>query len=142
MNQITETTGALLGVIALLGAVAGWVKWLRPKLYARELDQVAQRDALIGRPPVLDSITGKVLAPALPGIGQRMDTIETAVAELVRSKERHEAHEAHLARHDDQIAALEAGSVERVVSKAESAAAWRAMEAAALAQPDETSDED
>lgn len=142
MNQITETTGALLGVIALLGAVAGWVKWLRPKLHARELDRVAQRDALIGRPPVLDSITGKVLAPALPGIGQRMDTIETSVAELARSSQRHEAHEAHLARHDDQIAALETGSVERVVSKAESAAAWRAMEAAALAQPDETSDED
>ena len=40
--------------------------------------------------------------------------------------------------HEGRIKALEVASVERIVSRAESAAGWRAMEAAALATPDET----
>lgn len=141
MNQFNETTGAILGGLALLGAIASWVRWLRPRWKERELDRIAQRDALIGRPPVYDSITRKEISPALPGIGQRMATMENAVAELAASNQRHESHEAHLALHDREIADLKSAQVERIVTKAESAAAWRAVEAAALASPDETPDQ-
>ena len=137
---LDTASGLALTLLTLATVIAGlYVKKLRPWLQQRESDRIAQRDALIGRPPIYDSITKKEIVPALPGIGQRMNTIEAAVAELVRSNQRHEAHEAHLAVHDREIADLKNASVERVVTKAESAAAWRAMEAAALAQPDQES---
>lgn len=66
-----------------------------------------------------------------------MATVEQAL--ITFAQNRHDLDqliESH-AEHDRRLKALEDASVERVVSKAESAAAWRAMEAAALAKPDD-----
>jgi len=143
MDGLRATVTLILGLIALGTAIASWAKWARPRLQQRERDRIAQRDALIGRPPIYDSITRKEISPALPGIGQRMANTEgqmaviaEAVADLVKSNQRHESHEAHLAVHDREIADLKQARVERVVTKAESIAAYQAMEAAALAKPD------
>jgi hypothetical protein len=133
VDSTQAVVGLTLGIIALGGVLSRWYfKKLRPALHERERDRIAQRDVLVGRPAVPDSIVpGKFIAPALPGIGQRMDTIEAAVAELARSNQRHEAHEAHLARHDREIADLAASAMERIVGKVESVAAWQAVEAVA-----------
>lgn len=134
-EDINATTGAVLGVIALLGVFVGWLKWLRPKIRSARQDGVAIRDAILGRDPVVDSITGKEIAPALPGMGvrmahqeQQMDLITRAVAQLASTHTRIDNHET-------RIQKLEEASVERVVTRAESAAAWRAMEAAHLSDP-------
>lgn len=96
------------------------------------------RDAILGRDPVTDSITGKELAPALPGIGVRMEhqerqmeTLTQAVRTIADTQVTVAAIQQEVADHRGRIRRLEEATVERVVSRAESAAAWRAMEAAA-----------
>ena len=77
-----EAVALAVGLIAILSALIGWLKWLRPKIRRGQSEAVAVRDAILGRDAVRDSITGKELAPRLPGIGQRIDTVEQAVATL------------------------------------------------------------
>lgn len=142
--------GTAIGIL-----YAGW-RWLRPYWASFWRDLRAGRDALVGRPAMLDSITGVERVPALPGIGQRMDTqeaasVETAkqlgemaqaMASLAQSHERLNDHDVHLARHDEQIAELFAGAVERVVGKVEQIELWRAVEAAHNAPTDADVDPD
>jgi len=107
-------------VVAALGILWKVAKRARRKAKDVSGDVVAIRDSILGRDAVVDSITGKELAPALPGIGQRMDTVERA---LVALADQH----AVLEDHEERIKALEAARVERVVSQAESAAMWQAV---------------
>jgi hypothetical protein len=125
----------LATVIGIATAVGVFLRWVRPKMKQAASDIRAGRDALVGREPVFDSITGAELVPALPGIGVRMSTTEQqmgvltdAVAKLADSSLRLDDHEGRLKR-------LEEGVVERVVTRAESTAAWRAVEAIAT-QPE------
>jgi hypothetical protein len=146
-----SAAGLILTISTLVAVLGGfYLRRVRPWLKEREQDRIAQRDALVGRPPVVDSITRREISPALPGIGQRMATIEDMVAELVISDRRHSSHEQHLAAHDKALAthdqefadvdrrvkALEGAAVERVVSRAESTQAFRTIEAAIKATPD------
>lgn len=108
---------------SVVGAVAVlWQAFKRVTHKTRTVrgDAVAIRDSILGRDAVVDSITGKELAPALPGIGQRMDTVERA---LVALADQHAAIEDH----ETRIKALEEARVERVVTQVESAAMWQAV---------------
>lgn len=96
------------------------------------------RDTLVGRDAVVDSITGKEISPALPALGQRMDTVERAVAVLADQHRTLEDHEDRIAANRRDIDALQAAQVERVITRAESAQAWSAMEAAINSQPDDS----
>lgn len=147
MPDIDATARLIIGIGSAIAVVGAWLAWLRPRYYKSKHDAAAIRDAILGRDAVTDSITGKELAPPLPGIGQRMATQETQMAEITSAVAAIAATHLQLTRmdrtideHEDRIKALEDASVERVVTKAESAAAWRAMEAAALAKPDEEAD--
>jgi hypothetical protein len=60
---------------------------------------------------------------------EHLGVLAQAVATIAESHVRLEDHET-------RIVALEVASVERIVSRAESAAGWRAMEEAVKAQPD------
>lgn len=155
IEGLGTTLELLLVAATLTGIAVGWVTKVRPWRAARaeaeatkERDRIATRDALIGRPPVLDSITGKEISPALPGIGQRMATQEQQMADMASSVAQIAETQAELARvhitleaHEGRLTALERGAVERVVTRAESAAAWRAMEAATNATPDQEPDQ-
>lgn len=70
---------AALGV--LTGAVAWW--WKRGRRIAGKIDGAL--DALVGRPDILHPDTGEVLAPATPGLGVRLATIETALVGLAET---------------------------------------------------------
>lgn len=94
-------------------------------------------DTLVGRPAIHHPESGKELEPASPGIGARMVRLEDAFLTLVNQGDRISALEHNQIKHEDAIAKLEAASVERVVTRAESAAAWRAVEAVALATPED-----
>jgi hypothetical protein len=133
--------------LALVGAILGFLRWVRPKMRRAGSDIRAGRDALVGRDAVFDTITGKEIAPALPGIGVRMATTELQMSTLTEAV-------ATLADNDGRLSSLEqwrndvdrwrnlidAGAVERVVTRAESAAAWRAVEAVANGTPPEDID--
>ncbi len=143
MPNVNEATATILGIVAVLGVLLSWLRWARPRYRRTKRDGAAIRDAILGRDPIYDSITGKELAPALPGIGHRMAVQEGQMSEMTRAvSQLAETHvqliavNATLEDHNDRIQKLEEAAVERVVAKAESAAAWRAMEAATLATPD------
>jgi hypothetical protein len=147
MPDVDATTRLIVGIGGAVAVLATWLAWLRPRYKKSKADAAAIRDAILGRDAVKDSITGKELAPPLPGIGQRMATQETQMAEITTAVAQIAATHLQLARmdqaideHEERIKALEDAAVERVVTKAESAAAWRAMEAAALAKPDQEAD--
>jgi hypothetical protein len=139
MNPAQIGTG-LVAVAAAVGALAllwkyglrAWRGWRSARMKV-----AAVTDAILGREAVFDSITGKEIAPPLPGMGvrmahqeQQMEAITVAVTSLASQREALENHEG-------RIKALEEAAVERVVTRAESAAAWRAVEAVANAS-DET----
>lgn len=124
--------GLSIGAAGLLAILAGYYRWLAPRIKRTRSEAVAVRDAILGREAMLDSITGIEVSPKLPGMGQRMATVEEALVSLVSSHIRLDDHER-------RIGSLEAATVERVVSRVDSAAAFRAMEAAINAQPDEES---
>lgn len=129
--------GALAGATTVAVAILGWLRWLRPKL-RHTLGQVgAVRDSILGREAILDSITGIELAPALPGVGVRLADQERHLGTLAEAVATIAADHHQIADHEGRIVRLEQAAVERVVGKAESVAAWRAMEAAAGATPPE-----
>jgi len=81
-DQIT----AVVGLIAIVGALVGLRRWSRPKLGKFWRDLIAIRDMWLGRDAVLDSITREEISPALPSIGVQMaqtkGQLEFAIAKL------------------------------------------------------------
>lgn len=147
LDLLDDYTRIALAVAGLLAALVGWMRWVRPRWRRFRADSSDARDALIGRPAVRDSITGKELSPALPGIGSRMAVQEAqmqvmaqAVARLAESHDRLNDHQEQLDDHQLRIATLEQGAAERIVSRVDSIAAWEAMQAAVEANPDRIED--
>lgn len=143
-----EQVGVAATVVALVSALAGWWRWGRPRLEKAKQEATAMRDAILGREPVVDTITGRELAPALPGIGVRMATTEEqmalltdAVAKIADSHVRLAHIETRVDELAVDVAELKAGTLERVIARAESASAWSAVEAAVKAQPPEEIEE-
>lgn len=130
MDRTVSLVLLAAGVIGALGII--WKLVVRGRGAVKEVRSDARkiRDTLVGREAVVDTITGKEIAPALPALGQRMDTVERAVAVLA---DQHRM----LGDHEDRIKALEDARVERVITRAESAQAWSAMEAAINSHPAE-----
>ena len=131
------TTG--MGLIVLVGAVtgvlAGWFKVIRPRYVRWQKRQTAKMDAILGREARYDSITGELVQPPLPGIGVRMANQEQGLIALALTVEKIADSHERLNNHEARLKALEDARVEHVVSRAESAAAFTAMEAAINANP-------
>ena len=101
-------------------------------------------DTLVGREAIYHPESGKELEPASPGIGARMVNQEeqmllltNAVSKIADSHVRLEHVESRVDAHDEAIKELKAAQIERVITRAESAQAWQAMEAAINADPNE-----
>ena len=140
---------ALAGaVVALITALAGWWRWVRPRIERVKKDGAAMRDAVLGREVVVDSITGRELAPALPGIGvwmahqeDQMRLLTDAVSKIADSHRRLEHVEQRVDEIAVDVADLKAASMERIMARAESAQAWQAVEAVAKSTPPEQIEE-
>lgn len=135
--NINEWVPLAVGLVALLGALLGFLKWVRPKFRAAKKDVRAGRDALLGRDAVYDSITGKEISPALPGIGQRMASTEqnvsiltVAVGRLADMHDRVNGIEARVQR-------LEHGDAERQLARTESIELLRTIDNAIKSDPKE-----
>lgn len=135
LGNFDALTKTLIGAVTLVGVFFSFLRWVRPMVRRWGADVRAGRDALVGREAVHDSITGRVIAPALPGIGVRMDTMETQQAVLTDAVAKLANSTVRLDDLDIRVKRLEVGVVERIVTKSESAAAWRAVEAVANGTP-------
>jgi hypothetical protein len=75
----------VLGVFALLGALAGFTRWLVRKAWPRWRglvnDFVEIRATLIGHGAVAHPITGEELAPAEPGVGVQVARLRDQLRE-------------------------------------------------------------
>lgn len=121
--------GAVVGALALLWTKVGRKAWVGYRTARAKATAVG--DAILGRDAVVDTITGKEIAPALPGIGVRMANQEQQMEAITVAVTRLASHQETLIDHEGRLKALEEASIERVVTKAESAAAFRAIEAVA-----------
>lgn len=141
-----ESTDALIGLgisaATLLGILVGWFRWVRPKIKSATDQVAAARDAILGREEIKDNITGRTLVPALPGLGVRMAYAEDTLAHQQKQMDLLTDAVDRLANVQEQlndlvrrVVALEAQSIERVATKAEAVAAWRAIERVAEGQP-------
>lgn len=142
LEQTSTLVTIACGILAVMAGLVGWLRWVRPRLRHGVTRVGAALDTLAGRPPIVDNITGKELAPELPSIGKRMESVEGSVAQLVEViKSQHQqdirlnAHEQALDLHEGRIKQLEDGTIERIAAKAESVSAWRAVEAVAKSSP-------
>lgn len=112
----------------------GWLKAVRPMLRRWNKRWNAAGDALLGREAIYDPASGRELAPALPGIGRRMATMEDAVhaltqtvAELDAVNKRLDRHEQQIGANTENIAVIMTAAAERIVTKAEATEMWRAI---------------
>lgn len=126
---------AIIGLAAVVGVIFGFFKWVRPAFRKFVRDFVAARDSLIGRDEIRDSITDEVKVPALPGIGKRVATIELAVATLVQQQAEIAQLKSSSDDHRQRIEKLEAAALERAMSHAESAQAFKTIETAIKTTP-------
>ena len=105
--------------LGVLGAMYGL--WRRVRPVVRRLG--AGLDALVGREAVTDR-AGREIEPAQPGLVHRTTTLEQAVATLVDQDARIKHIEDD---HGARIQKLEDARLDRLITQAESAQAWRAI---------------
>lgn len=123
MTNELAYAATLLSVVG--GAIAVWV-FVRPAVKRSR----AVADAILGEESVHDR-AGREIQPARPGLVSRVGSVEHTLALLVETNARLENHEGRLDGHDAAIRELQEQALERIVTKAESASAWRAVEAVA-----------
>lgn len=130
MNSVTEVA---VGISALAAAVAVvYTAWRKARMgwQAGKQDMNAFKDAILGREEILHPETGVVLAPAVPGVGARMATIEDAVVKMA---------DTHLQVEDlrDRVSVLEKKDLERAMARTESIELMRTIDAAIRSTPEE-----
>lgn len=117
----------IVGTCTLLGIIAGWVRWLRPRYRKARRTASAITETLVGRDAIIDPATGRELVPSQPGLGVRMAAMEEAIVRLSHMDSRVTTVEQATADNQRRITALEEARIERIVTQAESAQAWRAV---------------
>jgi hypothetical protein len=147
MNEAQDWVTFALALAAALGVLGGYFRWVLPRYRRLRSRVVAAWHSIFGRDAILDSTTGREIEPALPGVGMRLadqardlSLLTESVAAIAKSHARLDDLDIARLDHENRIVKLEEAAVERVVTRAESAAAFRAMEAAVKAQPDEEPD--
>ncbi|KAB2808304.1 hypothetical protein F9L07_22580 [Pimelobacter simplex] len=147
LDRTNDIIGLVLGVLALLGALLSYLRWVHPRIKKARATGRAAIDALLGRDAIRDSITGEEIHPALPGVGarmahqeQQMELLTVTVTKLVDQQVHQQKLERRVDGLEHRVKGLEDQTIERVAGKAESVAAWRAVEAVAK-QADPTTPE-
>lgn len=123
-----------LAIVAFSAAIAAlWTGWRRTTKVVAEgrKDVRAFKDAILGRDAIIHPESGVELAPAVPGIGARMATIESAVVEMANTHQR-------VDRLEIRVASLEEKETERALARTESIELMRTIESAIKADPNPT----
>jgi hypothetical protein len=135
LSQTATSLGIILGVLGVISAVVAHYKVIRPRWRKFKGDVTSGRDVLVGRPAIIDPVTKKEIAPALASLGERLDSTQTEIngtlRDIVSLLESQRQQQRWNEAMETRVTLLESGAVERIVTKAESASAWRAVEAVA-----------
>lgn len=125
-QQVVAITGGVLAIVGLAGG--WWYKWGR--------QMTATSEAILGRAEVTDR-SGAVIQEAQPGMPAQVARLTEMVGRLADMHHRVDSVENRLGRVEERVEVLEAGTVERVMTKVESATAFSAIEAAVKATPED-----
>ena len=92
-DTISEWWGAAVALVGAIGVAWGWFKWALPKL--RRAGTVTRKITLtmIGDDALVDPLTGKEVRPAVPGLGDRVGSLEDTVRLLADQHLRIQDHE-------------------------------------------------
>ncbi len=141
LSQTATSLGIVLGLVSLVGALLAHYKVVRPWWRKLKGDVTSGRDVLVGRPPIIDPVSKKQIAEALPSLGERLEVHQTKIngslQDIVTLLESQQAQDHRINDHEARLHALETAAVERIVTKAESVSAWRAVEAVANGNGDD-----
>ena len=108
------------------GGVLGWWWRKQPEREAARARNAAVADAILGEEAVRDR-SGEVIQPSRPGLVHRVGTVEEAVikmgdlAGLITEALR------RIDTIDSRVQVLEHAAMEKIVTKAESAAMWKVL---------------
>lgn len=135
-----------LEVVVLVGAAAAVVAGLVRVLVRRVFPAIrstwqrfnAALDTVVGRPPIVDPVTSKVIAPELPPLGHWISGVDETLALLVQQNVTVTNLQTRVGRLEDWREQMDRDRLERIVTRAESARAW---EAVAEAQRNDTGQE-
>lgn len=118
----------------ILAVWVGWAKFIGPRVKRGWGRVVGIFQAIAGRDAIVDKVSGKEVAPAVPPLGEQLSTMNETIAKLVAviesnhdAHERLNAHDKHLVAHDQAIGALISGSLERAATAMSSAALLNAV---------------
>lgn len=134
MTSDQATVGAFL--VVALGSLAASARWVWPRLarFFRSLDTMFE--TINGRPAELDR-AGRVVSQPVPSLGVQISDLRQAVADQANQDARITAVEEAVTDLGKRVTAMESGhQIERIVTRAESAQAWKAVEAIAT-QPED-----
>lgn len=91
MAVLKDQIDILVGLITV-GTFGGgaWWRWALPRLRNRRAERQAINAVLVGRPAVpANPITGEPAQEAIPGLGDRINTMQASIGELQRASELH-----------------------------------------------------
>lgn len=133
----TDWAVTVTALAAAAGVLFTFIRWARPRF--RKLD--AALEVLLGtNGSPADPITGAPAREPVLGIGARMSNVEGLLARHIENTERITRLEQRADDHDTAIELLRNGAIERIVTRAESTEAWRAVQAVAGQAPEDNDD--
>lgn len=135
IDQTNEILALALALSGVMGALLGYLRWVRPRISRVLAVWTALVELLFGRPEEPENpITGAPAVPPVLGIGPRIAMQEQAQAEqgrqlaiLTGAVAKLVDNESRLTVLEGRVTTLEEARVEQVVTKAESAAMWSAI---------------
>ena len=139
-----DSTAAVIGLVAVIVGVIAGGGALFATLRRQARTMAAMADALLGHEEARDR-SGTVFQEAQPGLAARMKGMDEKLDTIIKLEldSRVTTLEEAQANLTGRVSVLEDARVERVVTQAESAAHWRAVEAAHKdAGPDQSPDLD
>lgn len=126
MDLIQPVT--LASIVAVLGGLVAFMRWVWPKWRAFFTKVDAGLTAVIGHEEIRDPGNPEhVVMKARPGLGVWMATTDASLGVLSTAVQALAEQHAQLDDHEGRIKRLEAGAVERIVARVESTAAFDAM---------------
>jgi hypothetical protein len=131
-QAVVVVAGTVISAAAILLGL--WIKYGLPRYRKTSNTVMGALETLAGRDEIRDRSTRRLIAPAVPSIGIRMETLETktddlttVVKSLAESHALLDNHEQRIKRLEEDSVEFKAAYVERVVSKAEQAEMWRTV---------------
>lgn len=126
--EMLAYVGIAGGLVTILGGggVLGWW-WRKQPERERERERgSAVADAILGEPEVRDR-SGQVIQQGRPGLVHRVSSVEEAVVQIGNMTGLLNEALKRIDTLDERLAVIERSTIERILTKAESASMWKAI---------------